>query len=474
MNLAVVRRIAEATIFFVLLVTAVFVVSRVVERKQSRDLFAGFLEEPEAYDVLFFGDSQFMNGMLPMEMWEDYGIAGYNLSCYGNVMPTTYWSIINALDYATPKLVVLSINGLNEVHKVSNYSGDLHTAIDFWPLTPNKVRMIEDLLYDPEDPDFSDVSGYVYRELKPEFYFKLGKYHSRWSELTWNDFKTRPDYVKGGELLVGLMPIMDYELVNENAFAEEGGYSYSYLRAAIEECCKRGIEVLLVHMPAPQYIDSQKHANTVRSIAEEYEIGFVDTTYMDSIVDYAVDCCDAEPHLNVSGALKMTAFLSSYIHDHYELPDRRDEVSYLHWNKQLDDYKDMKMELICDQEELDYVLMLLHDRDFDVRIAIGPKAIRNFDEQRIILMHNIVRERVLSGEEFEKWSNFMYPLREFETAVYDESAYFLHKQEGGFVEWIGEAAHMQALETFERFEEGDIMIEIIDRRHGKPVKQLCF
>ena len=134
----------------------------------------------------------------------------------------------------------------------------------------------------------------------------------------------------------------------------------------------------------------------------------------------------------------------------------------------------MKMELICDQEELDYVLMLLHDRDFDVRIAIGPKAIRNFDEQRILLMHNIVRERVLSGEEFEKWSNFMYPLREFETAVYDESAYFLHKQEGGFVEWIGEAAHMQALETFERFEEGDIMIEIIDRRHGKPVKQLRF
>ena len=223
-------------------------------------------------------------------------------------------------------------------------------------------------------------------------------------------------------------------LFRENVFAEEGGYSYSYLRAAIEECISRGIEVLLVHMPAPQYIDSQKHANTVRSIAEEYEIDFVDTTYMDSIVDYAVDCCDAEPHLNVSGALKMTSFLSSYIHDHYELPDRRDEASYSYWNKQLDEYKDGKLETICAQEELDYVLMLLHDQYFDVRIAIGPQAIRNYDEQRILLMHNIVRDRVLSGEEFEKWSNFMYPLKEFETAVYDENAYFLHKQEDGFAE----------------------------------------
>jgi len=42
-------------------------------------LFGGFLEEPGLYDVLFFGDSQFMNSMLPMELWAEYGIAGYNL-----------------------------------------------------------------------------------------------------------------------------------------------------------------------------------------------------------------------------------------------------------------------------------------------------------------------------------------------------------------------------------------------------------
>ena len=174
-------------------------------------------------------------------------------------------------------------------------------ATDFWPLTVNKARMLDDLLDDPEDPDFKDAEGSLYRELKGEFLFPLGKYHSRWHELTKDDFSRRRSYVKGGESLVGVYPIWDYELVDEENYAEEIGYSYAYLRRSIEECQRRGIDVLLIHLPNPQIINSQRHANTARSIADEYGIDFVDATSLDSIVDYAVDCYDPDPHLNLSG-----------------------------------------------------------------------------------------------------------------------------------------------------------------------------
>ena len=73
-------RALEAGVFLLIIMALVVSAAGLLERKQSRNLFGGFLEEPELYDVLFFGDSQFMNAVLPLEMWEDYGIAGYNLA----------------------------------------------------------------------------------------------------------------------------------------------------------------------------------------------------------------------------------------------------------------------------------------------------------------------------------------------------------------------------------------------------------
>ena len=69
-------RILESCVFLLLLWVVMVMVSGLLERKNSRNLLGGFLEEPQLYDVLFFGDSQLMNAMIPLEMWEDYGIAG--------------------------------------------------------------------------------------------------------------------------------------------------------------------------------------------------------------------------------------------------------------------------------------------------------------------------------------------------------------------------------------------------------------
>ena len=460
-------RVMEFCAFMLALVVMLILAENLTEHKQSRNLFGGFLKEPEAYDVLFFGDSQFMNGMIPLEMWEDYGIAGYNLSCYGSVIPTSYWTMINAFDYAEPELVVFAINGINEMHKVSNYSGDLHTALDFWPLTPTKVRMINDLLHDPEDPDFTDVEGKRYRDLEWEFYFTLLKYHSRWRELKREDFTRPPAYVKGGESLVGIAPIWEYELVGEDRYAEEGGHAYAYLRATIEECQRREIEVLLVHLPAPQYVDSQRHANTVRSLATEYGVDFIDITYLDSIVDYAVDCFDDEPHLNLSGTLKMTSFLGSYIRDHYNLPDRRNDPRYAHWDTQMNDYKDQKIRTLRSQKELNNVLMLLHDQDFDIRLNLRPDAFVFDDDLSILLMHNIARERILSGDEYDKGSAFMFPLEGFDAALCEGEAYHLRREGGMLIELTGPEAESESLEIFGSDAQSAVMIEVVDRRNGK-------
>lgn len=378
------RRILEACVFFLLVFAVLFSVSRLVERKESRRLFSPFLEDPEAYDVLFFGDSRFMNGMLPLELWEDYGIPGYNLSCYGNSLAVTYWSMMNALDYAKPKLVVIGVDGVGELPKITGSSGDLHKALDFLPLSLTKARAIEDLMIDPEDPDAVDDEGNLYQDIKWEFYFKLGKYHNRWHALAADDFSGRLDVKNGGEMLIGITPYEDYEIIDEDVFAEEIGHGFAYLRRAIEVCQQRGIEVMLVNLLSPSMIRSQMEANTVGSIAQEYSIRYVDLTRLDSIVDYVVDCYDEQPHFNVSGTQKVTDYLGSYIQSHYELPDRRGDTRYAGWAARQDAYRDEKMNLMRNQSKLHSVLLMLHDDDYDMDLFIGPNATLYYDDIAVL------------------------------------------------------------------------------------------
>ena len=467
------RRLLEACAFVLLLCAVVTVCSRLLERKQSRNLFGGFLKEPDAYDVLFFGDSQMMNGMLPMDMWQEYGIAGYNLSCYGNTLPTTYWAVRSALDYAQPRLAVIAVNGIHDLNKVTNYSGDLHTAMDFWPLTDTKVSAIDDLLYDVENPDFTDIEGYRYRDLNWEFYIKLGKYHSRWSELNKGDFQAAPAYARGGEMLTGVTPIWSYTLAEEDDYADEMGHGFVYLRRAIELCQSRGVEVLLVQMPSPTLINAQRCANTVRSIAQEYGVDFVDTTYLDSIVDYAVDCYDTDPHLNVSGSLKMTSFLGSYIQSRYNLPDRHGEAHYAAWNDALAAYHHDKMERLCSQTELHSVLMLLHDQAFDVKMVVPPDSAIPYDELAILLMHNLARERVRAGEEYDMSSALMYPLEQFDRAIAEGLPYCLVREDGVVTEYIGKEAETAASAVFgEAMRPGAVTIEVA--AEGEQAVQMQF
>ena len=128
-------KILKTITFCILLFGVIAGVSRLVERKESREKMQPFLSRAEEYDVLFLGDSIMNTGVFPMEIWEKYGIAGYNIASYGNTLPITYWALQNALDYAKPKLVVLDVQGVSKSYKLSGNSSDVHTAFDCYPIT---------------------------------------------------------------------------------------------------------------------------------------------------------------------------------------------------------------------------------------------------------------------------------------------------------------------------------------------------
>lgn len=440
-------RVLKTVIFFTLLLSSIALISRIVERKASIIKFKPFLDAPEDIDVLFIGDSHVVNGVFPMELWHDYGIASYNLSSYGNTLPVSYWMMMNALDYADPKLVVIGVKDVEKGYKLSGSSSDVHTAFDCFPLTQTKLRAIEDLM---DDPYAEDDAGNRYMDMRWEYCFTLGKYHARWSELTPSDFHYELNCQKGAEMAVRVAEPRDYDIIDENQALEESGWGFIYLRRMIEECRSRHIDVLLVHLPYPAAEEEQMAANAVYYIAEEYDLNYIDFVNLDQVVDYDVDCYDPFSHLNPSGARKVTDYLGRYIAGHYDIADRRGDASHQGWTADYDAYTQYKLGHIRAQNRLDNLLMLLHDDSFSVCISLREGSAIYRDAKLMTLMHNIVREHIFEEDAFSKWSNTLFPLEELDEAAAQDEAYFLlvDRKNGAIQECAGSSAAMDDETSF--------------------------
>lgn len=466
-------RFFEAAVFCVLLAACVLAASVIVERKASRIKYEPFFDHAKEYDVLFVGDSHMINGVYPMELWRDYGVASYNLACIGNTLPVSYWTMMNALDYAQPELIVIGINDVEFEHKLTGSSSDAHTALDGLPFTRTKIQAIEDLM---DEPWVTDDDGTPYTELKWEYYFTLGKYHARWSEVGRGDFDYEVNRQKGAEMVVNVAQPRDYDIIDENMAAEESGWGYAYLRMMIEACQSRGIEVMLVHLPYPSTQEDQMAANAVYWIAEEYGVDYVDFVYLDQVVDYNVDCFDSFSHLNPSGARKVTDYLGRYITDHFELPDRRGDAAYAHWAEDYDDYMAYKLGRITMQTDVGNVLSLLHDKSFSARIAVKPGAALYQDDTLMRLMHNIARAHVYEEDAFAMWSDSLFPLSGLDEAAAQDAAYFVHIGGEDMLteECVGEEAWAQAKAHFAEDADAQISLEIIDERTGTTAAVMHF
>ena len=466
----------QAIVFFALLAFVLAAVGRVVERKQSRQRFGPFLENPQGYDVLLLGDSHVVNGIYPMELWADYGIASYNMASYGNSMVVSYWTLMYALDYMTPKLVVLGVKDAEKTDRITGSSGDLHNALDGLPYTRTKGRAIRDLMSDPKEVDYE---GRRYVDMRWEYYLPFGKYHGRWSELSRSDFQYHPDRQKGGEILTGHAKPYENEFADENDMCREKGVGFVYLRKIIEECQSRGIGLLLTHIPYPAMLECQTSANRVREIAGEYGVDYIDFVYQDQTVDYQVDMFDEFSHLNASGARKVTDYLGRYIMDHFDVPDRRDDAAYQSWYADYDAYTDDKLDLIRSQTELKLALMLLHDTHFSVCMSVAAGSPLFSDETLMTLAHNIAREHVYEEDGYGKFSNTMFPLEGLDWAQPDQEQYFLlldRKQDNLLLECVGSGEELDHEETSfgavtYRYEDGQPTMTL---EHGGKTTSYAF
>lgn len=365
--------------------------------KKSTYYFKPFLQNAGQYDVLFMGTSHMNDGVFPLQLWSEYGVAAYNCSTPGRTIPVSYWNLVNALDYSSPKLVVLDCYNISHPDKVANLS-TAHTNLDAFPLSLNKLRAAWDL--------GSDVDG---KSQVFDLIFPFSSFHSRWAELNADDFDPPLNVDSGALRAVNVADVPPVEVPSaiEPMELDDSLPGVVYLRKLIETCASRDISVLLTYLPFPASLEHYQEAAAVRDIAEEYGVNYLNFLEMD-VVDPATDYYDSFSHLNPSGGQRITAWLGNYIVQNYSPPRHTGDPAYAFLDQRLEESKQYRLRLVAEQNYLSTYLLLLRDEALTSVLHLPAGSALGQDAMGLALIENIpleekpalLRQAAESGAEY--------------------------------------------------------------------------
>lgn len=341
-----------------------------MERKDSDELYKDFFAQEENFDVLFFGNSHVMNGVLPLELWDKYGIVSYNLANHGSRMASNYWILRNALEYTTPKVVVVDSCMFLTTEKTSPSFSYMHRAFDAFPMTPTKLRAIMDLLDEevviPEEQlqEMEDREPHT----KIGLLWDYSVYHARWNRLERRDFEPGRNTEKGAIVMRQIYTGEWGDDIDPSVRFECGTVGEVYFRKIIEECRARGIEVLLTYLPMGTNAACLLESHWAEDIAEEYGLNYVNFFELD-VVNAAMDYCD-QGHLNISGARKVTDYLGSILINNYPVENQKANEKFLSWEKDYEDYRSRKDGWLRNSAGIENCLMTLSGDDVNFALDI--------------------------------------------------------------------------------------------------------
>ncbi len=368
------KHLFHVFIFGVVLVFILIKVTDIVESKRSQNKYKTFFEEADEYDVLFAGSSHIFCSIYPMEIYNDYGITSYDIASQGSRLPGTYHTIINALKYASPKLMVIDLYYIFADEKLDEESDSIHVTFDAFPLSYSKIVSIDDLIQS--------------KEKKIEMLFPLAKYHSRWIELKKADFVEGKNYYKGAEPRINLfIEAKELNIVDKAILPTDYTVGMEYLEKIIEHCQSKGIEVLLTGIPY-QISDEEKICyNYGYVLAKKYNINYLDLFETKNIINYKVDMSD-EGHLNQSGAFKISSYIGKYIMENYNIPDRRNDNLYKHWIEDYENYVRENIKHLENQKSNIYnYLMLLNNDEFECVISLSDEI----TEEKYLIIYELIK-----------------------------------------------------------------------------------
>lgn len=232
---------------------------------------------------------------------------------------------------------------------VDRYSTDIseeqtHWTTDFFPQSPEKYRMISKV---SELSDFSPGQRLA-------IYLPFIQFHSRWNQLTKEDFHRESDGLKGAyhdpTFLTGTEDVTkSYHWSDERMELDED--SAAYWDGLLDYCDDVNLNALFIVPPQCSAPEKVEMMNSVSDLIEErgYPVLNLYPKIDDIGLDFKTDYY-APAHTNLHGALKATDYIAEYLTENYAFTDKRGDPAYESWDEAYYKYLEIIKPYLSEEE----------------------------------------------------------------------------------------------------------------------------
>lgn len=280
-----------------------------------------YQQDRDTVDVLVIGTSAAQAAINTSLLWEEYGIAAYDLCSAELPYWVSYYYLCEALKTQSPRLLIL----------------DAKPAIYSLPysrkgrviLSTYGIRSLENRL--------GAIAASTHPDNTVNFVLGFPIIHDNYPSLTRADFHYPPDNGGRGTVwkgFIGYEGTLDFQPPYLETWTDEQtalpDRQQAYLEKILRLAQERAIPVLIIGFPTPDYAHDHPYFNSVGALAEAWQADFLNYNHpaVNALWDYSADFADWQ-HLNLHGSAKLTRHLGICLAEDYALPDRRGQSAYM-------------------------------------------------------------------------------------------------------------------------------------------------
>ncbi len=298
-------------------------------------LIGEYYDEAGEHDVIFVGDCEVYESLIPAVLWEEYGISSYIRGSAQQLVWQSYYLLEETLAYEQPKAVVFNVLALkygtpqNEAFNRMTLDGMKWSKAKFSAI---EVSMTED-------------------EQLLEYVFPLLRFHSRITTLTADDIRywfSRPSVSQCGYLMqtgiASMTETIEGPRLSDYTLPQTAMEYLERMRALCEE---NGCELILMKAPTNSwsYWWYDEWEEQIVTYAEEKELSYYNfIPLVEEIgIDWSADTYDEGVHLNVYGAEKLSRYFGELLQSKHGVADRRSDATLSErWTARVNAYYEEK------------------------------------------------------------------------------------------------------------------------------------
>lgn len=298
-----------------------------VDSDENFQRVRGFYSERKgSLDGVYIGASNVHEFWQPAVGWMERGIAVYNFSTSALPMQGVKYMVREARKTQPDALYIFNLNNF-KAQKVRASIANLHRAVDYMPLSANKIGFINAT---------AEKAGLSWKD-RLELLFPVIRFHSRWSTLqswAYGNWDEQYKYFQLTDRFQHKSVDISDKYITYDGRSELDGEVVRVFTDLLDYLDREHVSALFIKVPQVMKKQAIGRMNALEDMVKQR--GYPCLDLLDRIGEMGLDLHRDyfdKGHTNIHGSWKISKYIADYLAERYHFSDKRSQADYALWDR---------------------------------------------------------------------------------------------------------------------------------------------